>query len=170
MKYDQGWQENRRHPRGHLRTRRELLEDMKEVLILSFLAYVLILGLLGGCAGTRLAVEQPLQELRGAQTIRGMVRVAQMGSDCTEQKEFIEQTVRGLLIADGLPAPSIMTVRSAPGSSLCGVRTWDAYEISSPGVARAYGAAEAEVVAYWQAITRSEIRRAEKMFASLSPR
>lgn len=184
-KYEQGWaeihDENLRKTNilrrigswlwRPVRTRAQLKQDLGKalcLLVLGFIAYVLVLGL-AGCAG-RIAVEQPLHEVSDHQTLRGLVAVSQMGSDCAKQEELIVQTVRQMFITDGLPAPTLVSVRPLSGSSLCGVRKWSAEEIGDPGTARAYSAAKAEVVAYWQAITFSELQRAEGVLKTLAPR
>ncbi|PIR67158.1 MAG: hypothetical protein COU51_00140 [Parcubacteria group bacterium CG10_big_fil_rev_8_21_14_0_10_36_14] len=166
MKYNQGWNENRRR-----RTRNEFLEDMKfatKLLVLAHLWFLVALGIFG-CAGanngSRLASELPLivspaSEIGMPASLSLNIHVMQMGLDCKSQVRVMREATEDILASESLPKPRTFRLEPLSGSSLCGLSQSVVEPIGNPQFG-ARQSAKAHLTVYWSSITYPELRRAQ---------
>ncbi len=121
-----------------------------------------------GCASSRIALADPLAEVGSHETLRGLVQIAQMGEDCTEQSKALKRILRDTFVAQGIPAPSIVEVRTLSGSSFCGFSQGTASEVGMLDLG-ARNTARAEVSLYWSDIKYSELQKAHSILMAMRP-
>lgn len=188
-KYEQGWQQAREQLKAKsqkrsllrrfarwfwgTRTKEELKKDLGTGLCLMALAHIVFftsLAIFGmGCALLQTPVAGKVAtQVREHHTLRGVVKVAQMGLDCEKQEDLLKRVISDMFVEQGLPSPDKIELRPLSGSSLCGIAQGMADPIGTPELG-ARDMAKAEVLLYWSGITESELKDAAKLLASLSP-
>lgn len=156
------------------RTRKEFIRDLWIGGIgvifahLIFIVMILLAVFIGGCATTM--AQQP-EQIRTQETLRGLVRIGQMGMDCAESESALlqKELVKSYFVSQGLPGPSIVKLMPLAGSSFCGFAQGTASEATMLALgSRNIVVAEAEV--FWEGITEKELLRAHTLLASMRPR
>lgn len=121
-----------------------------------------------GCATTETArrADEPIHTQEA--TLRGLVRIGQMGGDCSDQESFFRKSLKDIFWNNGLPEPAIVKLALLSGSSVCGFAQGTASEITMFSLG-ARNIAVAEVELFWPAITGEGFLRANTLFLSLRP-
>lgn len=185
--YNQGWRKAREQLKTRqrslwsrlvkwfkgTRTKAEVKKDLGTGLCLLALAHITLFTLLAifgtGCASLQMpSAGQATAQARDHYTLKGVVKVAQMGLDCEKQEELLKRILSDVFVEQGLPAPDKIELQPLSGSSLCGIAQGMGDELGTPELG-ARNTAKAEVMLYWSAIFESELNLAAKLLASLSP-
>lgn len=164
-KYEQGWRQARVQLKSGRRWR--LVKTVAAIVLAIVFAGAMVVGL-AGCATQPIAVKAPVVQVADHQTISGLVRVAQMGADCSSEQEALKRVLADVFVGQGLPRPSIVDVRPLAGSSYCGFAQGMADPIGTPELG-ARNTAVAEVTAYWSAIGYTDLRKAQAVLTAMRP-
>ncbi len=149
--------------------RREMWENGQIWCLVVLAIFVgIVLFSAAGCATTHVAVKGELVEIRSQETLRGLVRVAQMNADCDEQEAFMKRVLSDAFVAQGLSAPDAIEVKPLSGSSLCGMAQGVADPIGTPELG-ARDLAVAEATLYWSAIGYADLRKAQAVLSAMRP-
>jgi hypothetical protein len=143
-------------------------------LVVIFFVGCFLMVLCSGCA--TMPMPQSLETAQRAgelihtreAAMRGLVRIGQMGGDCSNQASFVRNSLKELFWRDGLPEPAIVKLALLSGSSVCGFTQGTASEVTMLSLG-ARNIAVAEVELHWPALTEKELVRANTLFLSLRP-
>lgn len=165
MKRKEWWREYRRQSKT--RSLKRLIVKALGLTLLAFITGAMLFGLMG-CATSVIVEKGPLVEIADKATLRGLVQVAQMGNDCTEQETLMKRAISDMFVGADVPAPDKIEIRALAGSSLCGLEQGmaDPVGIPDPG---ARNVAKAEVALYWSLLYESQLRRANRVLTLMAP-
>jgi len=153
------------------RTRSEFVHDLKIGGLGVILAHIILVVMLAifasGCATTS-AQQSAIEQIRTQETLHGLVKVSQMGNDCTDQMQYLRDIIKEVYFRSGLPEPAIVKLTPLSGSSICGVAQGMANLVAMPEFG-GRNTAVAEVELYWSSITERELLYASAILASMRP-